>query len=169
MAAPISRRAAFRLLTCAAVPAASVVGSSSTVRAAAAFPGDPELINAALRINLLFREAGRQPSEDWCSPIWMGRYLWDRFAGLDHETSIRKHEAELREALALNSQPLEGREAGRIRTDGPLFRDESGALWRWKGCTDFLLFKRFLDGEDIASILDERIGLGINVMRVLGM
>src|SRR5207249_2496002 len=70
------------------------------------FPDDPELINAALRINLLFREAGRSPSEDWCSPIWMGRYLWDRFLGLDHETSIRKHEAELREALGLDSSAI---------------------------------------------------------------
>src|SRR5262249_49574346 len=55
------------------------------------------------------------------------------------------------------------------RVDGKVFRDENGNIWRWRGFTDFLLFYKFLTGVNIGAILDERIALGANVLRVFGM
>lgn len=62
-----------------------------------------------------------------------------------------------------------GEEHGPIRVDGKVFRDENGNIWRWRGFTDFLLFYKFLTGVNIGAILDERIALGANVLRVFGM
>lgn len=60
-------------------------------------------------------------------------------------------------------------ESGRLRTDGLVIRDDRGQAWQYRGFTDFLLFKRFLDGEDLHALLTERITVGANVLRVLGM
>jgi hypothetical protein len=60
-------------------------------------------------------------------------------------------------------------EAGRVRVDGQVFRREDGSIYQWRGATDFLLFKRFLDGEDVQPILTDRIAAGANLVRVLGM
>lgn len=38
-----------------------------------------------------------------------------------------------------------------------------------RGSTDFLLYKRYLDGEDITPILQQRSSLGCNMVRVFGM
>ena len=57
----------------------------------------------------------------------------------------------------------------RVRVDGSRFVTEHGAPWVWKGATDFLLFKRFLEGQDIVPILNERKAVGANLVRVLGM
>ena len=56
-----------------------------------------------------------------------------------------------------------------IHVEGSTFVDAKGRRWIWRGCTDFLLFKRHLDGEDIAPLLNERAGVGANLVRVLGM
>lgn len=55
-----------------------------------------------------------------------------------------------------------------IRPDGMYLQNDEGR-WFAKGCTDFLLYKRFLDGEDITPILQERADLGANILRVFGM
>jgi hypothetical protein len=62
-------------------------------------------------------------------------------------------------------------ERGRVRVDGLVFRHEDGSIFQWRGCTDFLLFKRFREegGGAIAPIVNERIAAGCNVFRVLGM
>jgi hypothetical protein len=44
-----------------------------------------------------------------------------------------------------------------------------GRRWFGKGCSDFLLYKRFLDGEDTHPVLHERAALGANILRVFGM
>ena len=49
------------------------------------------------------------------------------------------------------------------------FMDEQNTPWIWKGMTDFLLYKRYLDGEDITPLLQERRSLGANTLRVLLM
>jgi hypothetical protein len=41
--------------------------------------------------------------------------------------------------------------------------------WKWKGTTDFRLLQRFLAGEDISVILEERKAAGANLVRVLPM
>lgn len=60
-------------------------------------------------------------------------------------------------------------EHGFIRRDKGVFSDEANALWQFRNHTDFLLFFRFLLGENIQPILDDRIAAGFNVLRVLGM
>lgn len=57
----------------------------------------------------------------------------------------------------------------RLHVDGVTFRTASGQEWIWKGCSDFLLYQRFLDGEDLTGVLDERRDLGANLLRVFGM
>jgi hypothetical protein len=59
-------------------------------------------------------------------------------------------------------------EAGAIAVTHPTMSDANGS-WRWKGFSDFLLFYRYLIGEDITALLDERLGLGVNVFRVFAM
>lgn len=44
-----------------------------------------------------------------------------------------------------------------------------GQRWIYRGATDFLLYKKFLDGIDIAPVLAQRAQAGANVVRVLGM
>lgn len=51
----------------------------------------------------------------------------------------------------------------------PVFLRENGSIFPWIGCSDFALFARFCRGEDIAPILDERIAIGFNILRVFGM
>lgn len=46
---------------------------------------------------------------------------------------------------------------------------EDGHPWIWKGCSDFLLYQRFLEGEDLGPLLAERVALGANLLRVFGM
>lgn len=50
-----------------------------------------------------------------------------------------------------------------------MFLDERQQIWEWKGCTDFCLLKQYLDGHDIGPVLDDRVALGFNLVRVLGM
>jgi hypothetical protein len=58
---------------------------------------------------------------------------------------------------------------GRIRVDGRTFREENGALWSWHGSTQFMLFNRFLRGEDVTPQIEWMRRQGVNVARVLGM
>jgi hypothetical protein len=62
-----------------------------------------------------------------------------------------------------------GGEAGRLQLDGRHFRTADGALWLAKGSSDFTLFQRFHDGEDILPILRQRIAAGANHVRVFSM
>jgi len=56
-----------------------------------------------------------------------------------------------------------------ISADGIGWRDSLNRRWIWRGFTNFLLFKKFLDGEDIIPLIDECKELGANLVRVLGM
>lgn len=46
---------------------------------------------------------------------------------------------------------------------------EGGRPWVYRGFTDFLLYQRFLAGEDLSALLRERVAVGANTLRVLGM
>lgn len=59
--------------------------------------------------------------------------------------------------------------SGNLRIAGKYFRTPAGSLYRWKSCTDFLLYKRYLDGEAIGPILADRAAAGATMVRVLGM
>jgi len=50
--------------------------------------------------------------------------------------------------------------------DGRFFRQETGARWTGIQATDFNLFSRFLDGQDITPILRQRADAGFNLLRV---
>src|SRR5262245_12298335 len=62
-----------------------------------------------------------------------------------------------------------GPESGRLRVEATRFVREDGSTFAWRGFSDFSLFHRFLIGESIDPILDERAALGVNVLRVFGM
>lgn len=64
---------------------------------------------------------------------------------------------------------LEVSDLPRIHTEGVKFVDEYGRPWLWKGSTDFLLYQKYLQGEDIGPILIERRMAGANLVRVFGM
>jgi hypothetical protein len=60
-------------------------------------------------------------------------------------------------------------EKGPLHVDHTLFKREDGSIFPWIGCSDFALFARYARGENIGPILDERIMLGFNLLRVFGM
>ena len=59
-------------------------------------------------------------------------------------------------------------ERGRLRVEGRRFYDADNQVWRWRGATQFLLFARYLNGEDISPQLDWLVDRGFNVLRVFG-
>jgi len=59
-------------------------------------------------------------------------------------------------------------EQGRLHIQGRRFYDADNHVWRWRGATEFLLFARYLNGEDISPQLDWLVGRGFNVLRVFG-
>lgn len=62
---------------------------------------------------------------------------------------------------------------GRVHIDGLVFRDDSGAIWPYRGITCFLLYQLWLMGGPAAvdPVLADYLSLnpGPNVVRVLGM
>ncbi len=58
--------------------------------------------------------------------------------------------------------------SGRVTPDGPRFA-LNGQTWQWRGATDFMLFRDYLDGKNIDAVLLERVNSGANILRVLGM
>lgn len=123
-------------------------------------------IGAALELDI--HEAGGVL--DAGSFVWNWRTAYDALQ-IGPYASLNKHRAEWRTIIGLPpiaADPLP--DLPRIRVEGTAFLDMvHGERWTWKGCTDFMLYKRYLDNEDIAPILSERGRLGANVLRVLGM
>jgi len=60
------------------------------------------------------------------------------------------------------------KESGRLHVDGRHFYDADNKVWRWRGASEFLLFARYLNGEDISPQLDWLVDRGFNVLRVFG-
>ena len=54
----------------------------------------------------------------------------------------------------------------RLVADGRWFKQDNGVRWTGIEATDFNLFNRFLNGEDIAPILHQRADVGFNLLRV---
>lgn len=54
----------------------------------------------------------------------------------------------------------------KIRVEGLVFQDEQNNIFPYRGFTSFLLYKRFLDGEDIRPYVKLWSALGYNVARV---
>lgn len=66
-------------------------------------------------------------------------------------------------------KPIIPAATGRIFAKGELFYHQDGSIWQWRGSTDFMLFRDYLDGKDISAVLLERNITGANLVRVLGM
>lgn len=120
------------------------------------------------QVAAIYAEAG-QPFPDAAAFRWFTRTAYDLAGPLTPAVSREKHLNELRAALSIPTQepacaPLEPLTIRDFR-----FWDATGQPWIWKGCTDFLLYQRFLEGEDIRPILLDRRYVGANLLRVLGM
>lgn len=61
-----------------------------------------------------------------------------------------------------------GGESGWLEVRGRRLLTAAGT-WRSRGFSDFKLFQKFLDGEDLDGLLTERIQVGANELRVFGM
>lgn len=57
----------------------------------------------------------------------------------------------------------------RVRVDGDVFRYPDGRIFYWQGATMFLLFRRWLNGENISDSIEWMRLTGVNVARVLCM
>ena len=69
-------------------------------------------------------------------------------------------------ALAAAEQPHTQSTLPRLEVDGQFFRQDTGTRWLGIEATDFNLFNRFLSGEDIAPILQQRADAAFNLLRV---
>ncbi len=59
-------------------------------------------------------------------------------------------------------------ETGFITIHDRQFWDRDGNPWTWVGMTDFLIWSRYLHGEDVDALFHERVALGAKVLRVFG-
>lgn len=57
----------------------------------------------------------------------------------------------------------------RLFAGGQFFRLAGGARFTAIECSDFALYQRFLNGEDLTAVLTQRRDLGFNMVRVFGM
>jgi len=75
-------------------------------------------------------------------------------------------------AMSSSSQTLPERpfpgETGKLRVEGRHFFDTQNRVWRWRGASQFLLFSRYLNGEDIGPVIDWLVERGFNIIRVFG-
>ncbi len=120
------------------------------------------------RVAAIYAEAGQPFPDNPAAFRWFTRTAYDLAGPLSPEVSREKHLNELRTAFGLalvepNDPPMPPLT---VRIPDGFFLPD-GTRWIWKGCTDFLLYKRFLDGEDIRPILLDRRYVGANLLRVL--
>ncbi len=115
-----------------------------------------------VEVNAIYLEAS--------APLDDGRFLWftrtayDIGAGMDREVAKQTHLRELRQSLNLPFEP-----SPRLHAEGDQLVRADGQPFVWKGCSDFLLYHRFLLEESIEPLLQERVAAGANLVRVLGM
>jgi hypothetical protein len=105
-------------------------------------------------------------------PLDSGRFLWytrtayDIGSGLEKEKSKKKHLNELRVELGLPVEPDPVITLSRLITAGQFFQLETGQRFTAIQCSDFNLYNRFLNGENIEPILQQRQDCGFNMLRV---
>lgn len=118
-------------------------------------------------VTALYVEVGRPYPDpgDVEALRWHARTAYDIGAGMEPDTSKRKHLRELRETLGLPFEPPAGGLVRRV-IDGQFFRLETGEPWTWIQCSDFNLLGRYLAHEDIRPVLAQRRDVGFNTLRV---
>lgn len=66
--------------------------------------------------------------------------------------------------------PQEGTGLVREGVSGVFHLAAGGATWPWRGCSDFRLFQRYLDGDaTVGAVIANRVASGANLLRVFGM
>jgi hypothetical protein len=118
------------------------------------------------RVAALYGEAGQAFPDNPAAFRWHGRTAYDIGAGVPAETSAGRHLRECADALGVPSPAPVIVRPTRLRIEGTRFVTADGQPWIWKGATDFLLYKRWLEGEDITPLLRERREAGANLLRV---
>jgi hypothetical protein len=113
-----------------------------------------------------YEAAGRQP--DQSAVVWLSRMQFD--AGqIGYPAARARHLAALKAALGLKSAAQAVRKqpvAARLVARRVFFGLETGEKWTAIECSDFALLSRFLRGEDIAPVLNQRAECGFNLLRV---
>lgn len=69
--------------------------------------------------------------------------------------------------IVLKSSRLFPAESGFLRRDGAYIRREDGSVWDKRGATMFLLFARYLVGQDITPQIQWMKRVGVNTARIL--
>jgi hypothetical protein len=165
----LPRRTVLSRLAGAIVPA--VFGRSGTAaadvpvpRGAAMIPYDEgEILAFTSDAVAVYLAAGVRP--DQTAVIWLGRMQFDAVT-MGYTAARAKHLAQLKEALA---PPVTGPATpvtGNLVVRGSFFALDSGERWTAIQSSDFFLLGRFLKGEDITPVLDQRAGCGFNLQRV---
>ena len=73
------------------------------------------------------------------------------------------------QAIPLDLAPIVAPSLQRVSKAGLHFYTADGQRFVWKGISSFLLYKRWLDGEDISSLTENYVVVGANLVRVFGM
>lgn len=68
--------------------------------------------------------------------------------------------------LGGRSVPLQAIALPALRVRGHCFEQADGTHWTAIQCSDFHLFGRFLNGEEIRPVLEQRAAIGFNLLRV---
>lgn len=113
-----------------------------------------------------YAEAGLTFPDSAAAFRWFSRPGYSIGAGLPPEVAAEKHLAELADQLHTTPpDPVIVRPSRLSIRDGH-FWTADGQRWIWKGASDFLLYKRFLEGENVRPLLRERRYAGANLVRV---
>jgi hypothetical protein len=99
-------------------------------------------------------------------PAW-GYTIYDGIQSWRGETAVPAADDANVEGPLLEYRPATPRIV--VSPDKRSFQTVDGQPWVWGMVTDFKLLRKFIDGEDIAPILEQRIDVGANGVRVLGM
>lgn len=116
-------------------------------------------------IQATYAEAGHEL--DLNNVVWSARMVYDATARpITYEDARQRHLQELRRQLGLGTPIPEPGVLPRLRIAGKFFQHEDGTPWTMIQCSDFMLLQRFVNGEDINPILEQRSSLGFNTLRV---
>lgn len=94
-----------------------------------------------------------------------------RFAEAHIPVEPGDHNVEIPLVLAEGGEPAGGSLDALVSVDPSVHRfvTENGRRQFLRGVTSFLIYKRFLDGEDLRPLLSQLQGLGCNMVRLFGM
>src|SRR5436190_18081444 len=90
------------------------------------------------------------------SEVWRGRQISPAAAFAEGDT------------IRLEQKRIPVADLRRLVVNGQFFGTSDGQPFTAIECSDFQLFQRFLNGEDIKPVLDERQEIGFNTLRVFG-